>query len=63
MKAAYIGEACLSPLGFSKDAELAGTLTASVNGTGLLLGVMVGGVKVQEAPDGKELCKQDSVMA
>lgn len=63
MKARSIGESCKNPLGFCKEAELAGTLTARVNGTELLLlGVMVGGEKVQVAPAGKELCKHDSAM-
>ena len=63
MKGTYRGEARQNRLGFAKDAELAGTLTASLNGTELpLLGVMVDGVKVQVAPAGKELCKHDSVM-
>jgi hypothetical protein len=62
MKAAYMGEACQNPPGFFRDAELAGTLTASVNGTGLLLGVTVAGEKVQVAPEGKELAKQESVI-
>ena len=63
MKAAYTGEACQNPPGFLRDAELAGTLTASAKDTGLLLGVMVGGVKVHVAPAGNELCKHDSVIA
>ena len=63
MNAAYTGEACQNPPGFFRDAEPAGTLTASVNPTGLVLGVMVGGVKAHVAPAGKELCKQDSVIA
>ena len=63
MNATYIGEAFQNPLGFFKDAELAGTLTASLNGTELLLlGVMVDGEKVHVAPAGKELCKHDSVI-
>jgi len=40
MNATYIGEACQKLLGFSKDAELAGTLMARVNGTGLLSGLI-----------------------
>lgn len=58
---------CQNQLGFFKDAELPGTLTASVNDTDLVLGVMVVMVwpfceKAQVAPDGNELCKQESVM-
>jgi len=48
--------------GFCNDAEVAGTFTARVNGTALLLGVIVGGEKAQDAPGGKELCKQESVI-
>ena len=39
-----------------------GTFTARANETALLLGVIVGGEKVQDAPVGKELCKQDNVI-
>lgn len=46
----------------SNDAEVDGTITASENGTALPPGVIVGGVKVQVAPDGNELCKHESVM-
>ena len=57
MNATYIGETFQNPLAFFKEDELAGTLTASLNGTELpLLGVMVEGVKVQVAPAGNELC-------
>ena len=61
-KATYIGAECQNPLGLCKEAELDGTVTASANGTPLPPGVTVGGVKVHVAPDGKELCKHDSVM-
>lgn len=62
IRAAYSGEACQLPLRFCKDADVEGTLTASVNGTAELPGVMVVGLKVQVAPAGKELCRQESVM-
>ena len=45
------------------DAEPEGTLTARLNETAPLLGVTVGGVKVQEAPLGRELCWHESVIA
>ena len=50
------------PFGFSSDAELAGTVTDSVNGTGKGPGVIVAGEKLQVAFVGNELCKQESVI-
>jgi hypothetical protein len=52
---------------FCKEAEADGTVTASANGTELLLGVMIVIVwpfceKTHVAPAGKELGRQDSVM-
>ena len=50
-------------LGFSpKEAALDGTLTFRLKATALLLGVIVGGVKLQVAPVGRDLCRHDSVI-
>jgi hypothetical protein len=41
---------------------LVGTVTVRLKETALLLGVMVAGLKLQEAPAGNVLCRQESVM-
>src|ERR1700692_822553 len=50
------------PFGLSREAAHAGTLIANVNGTVDGPGTIVGGVKVQVAPDGKELFRHDNVI-
>jgi hypothetical protein len=45
-----------------QKAELDGTLTERVNETACELGLICGGEKVQVAPVGKELDKQESVI-
>jgi len=48
--------------GFSVALVPDGTFTVSVNGTALLLGVIVFGEKVQDAPEGRELGAHESEM-
>ena len=45
-----------------EDAEAEDTVTARLNETALLLGVMVAGENTQVAPVGNELCKHESVI-
>lgn len=58
-KAKYSGRV---PLLLFREAEPEGTLIVSVDGAGEGPGVIVAGAKLQVAPGGNELCRQESVI-
>ena len=62
-KETNIGDPEEMPLGLESEAAQEGKLIVRLKGVEELPGTMVGGVKVQVAPVGKELFRQDSVNA
>jgi hypothetical protein len=49
--------------GLSSNAVPEGTVIVNLNGTANAAGVIVGGEKLQVAPGGSVLCKQESLSA